>query len=139
MSAVGRVAASVVSGTNENTLALANFNVDFTLIKLEAPKEYKGLGTALSRRRLENAEQGPLHRTARKLGALFEQIIPPIKTLVEAYGRRVSEISTSEMFMKPVSPNLLQDQLPMLSQSTRCYRLLFVKQMVLVMGTFDSN
>lgn len=103
MSALGRVTSSVVSGTNENTLALVNFNVDFTLIKLEAPKEYKGLGTVLSRRRLENAEKGPLHRTARKLGALFEQIIPPVKTLLEVYGKRVSEISASDKFQKAVS------------------------------------
>lgn len=93
MSAIGKIVPSLVSATNENTFALANFNFDFALLKVEAPQEYQGLRTALSKRRVENAEQGPLHRTARKLGALFDQIIPPIKTLIETYGKRVSEIS----------------------------------------------
>ena len=96
MTAIGKFAASVVSATNENTVGLANFNIDFSLVKIEAPVEYQGLRSALSSRRVENAEQGQLHRTARRLGALFEQILPPIKTLAEAYGRRASEIATSE-------------------------------------------
>ena len=95
MAAISKVAASLVSATNENNFGLANFNIDFSLIKIEAPKEYHGLRSALSRRRVENAEQGPQHRTARRLGALFEQILPPIKTLAEAYGRRASEIAGS--------------------------------------------
>ena len=56
---------SVVTGTVENTLALANLNFDFTLVKLEVPQEYQGLRNALSKRRVENAEEGPMHRTAR--------------------------------------------------------------------------
>ena len=55
--------------------------------------EYRGLRNALSSRRVENAEQGPLHRTARRLGALFESVLPSVKTLAEAYGRRASEIA----------------------------------------------
>lgn len=102
MATVGKVTASAVSATNENTFALVNINADFSLLKVEAPLEYQGLGAALSMRRRENAEHGPLHRTARKLGALFEQIIPSIKTLAEAYGKRVSEISTSEKLKKAV-------------------------------------
>lgn len=103
MSGVGRLAVSAVSATNENDLALANFDVDFALIKVEAPKEYHGLGAVLSHRRLENAEQGPLHRTARRLGALFEHLVPPIQILVEAYGKRVSEISASGKLNRKVS------------------------------------
>lgn len=103
MSAIGRFAASLVSGTNETTFVLANFNLDFSLVKVEAPIEYQGLRSALSRRRVEDAEQGNLHRTARKLGALFEQILPPVKMLTEAYGRRVSEIAGSECLKKKVS------------------------------------
>ena len=95
MSSIGRIAPSIVSGTVENTLALANLNFDFTLVKVEVPQEYLGLRNVLSKRRVENAEEGPMHRTARKLGALFEQIVPPIKTLIKAYGVRVSEISRS--------------------------------------------
>lgn len=102
MSAISKFAASLVSGTNENNLALANFNIDFALLKVEAPVAYKGLQSALSPRRRDNAEQGSLHRTARKLGALFEHIVPPIQTLIEAYGRRVSEISTSEKIKQQV-------------------------------------
>jgi hypothetical protein len=92
MAALSQIQASLVSAQNQNTLALANFNLDFSLVKVSAAEEYQGLGTALSQRRRENAEEGPLHRTARKLGALFEQVIPQIYELSEAYGRRVSEI-----------------------------------------------
>ena len=103
MAAINKVAASLVSATNENTFGLANFNIDFSLIKVEAPVQYQGLRSALSRRRVENAEQGPQHRTARRLGALFEQILPPIKTLAEAYGRRASEIAGSAKLHGQVS------------------------------------
>ena len=96
MTAIGKFAASVVSATNENNFGLANFNIDFSLVKIEAPVEYQELRSALSTRRIENAEQGQVHRTARRLGALFEQLLPAIKTLAEAYGRRASEIATSE-------------------------------------------
>jgi hypothetical protein len=102
MSVISKFAASFVTGTNENNLALANFNIDFALLKVEAPVEYKGLQSALSHWRRDNAEQGSLHRTARKLGALFEQVVPPIQTLIETYGRRVSEISTSEKINQQV-------------------------------------
>lgn len=108
MSSIGRITPSVISGTVENTLALANLNFDFTLVKLEVPQEYQGLRNALSRRRVENAEEGPMHRTARKLGALFEQILPPIKTLIKAYGVRVSEISSSCKIDQTVSRQLTQ-------------------------------
>lgn len=105
MAAIGKFAASVVSATNENTIGLANFNIDFSLVKIEAPVEYQGLRSALSTRRIENAEQGQVHRTARRLGALFEQILPPIKTLAEAYDRRASEIAALEKTSHKVSTN----------------------------------
>ncbi|KAL8979164.1 MAG: hypothetical protein Q9205_005436 [Flavoplaca limonia] len=103
MSAIGRVTASALAATNENTFGLANFNIDFSLVKVEAPIEYGGLRSALSRHRVENAEQGPQHRTARRLGALFEQILPPIKKLAEAYGRRSSQIAETEKRKSPVN------------------------------------
>ena len=102
MSTIGRITTSLLSGVNDNTFALANLNVDFSLVKVEAPVEYQGLRSALSRSRVEDAEQGQLHRTARKLGALFEQILPPIPRLAEAYGKRVSEISSSEKLSRKV-------------------------------------
>jgi hypothetical protein len=103
MANIGKVVASAFSATNENQFSLVNINADFSLLKVEAPIEYQGLGAALSTPRRKNAEQGPLHRTARKLGALFEQILPPIKTLAEAYGKRVSEIAASEKLKSVVS------------------------------------
>ena len=83
---------SFAAAQTQNTLALANFNIDFSLIKVSASEEYQALGTTLSQRRRENAEAGPLHRTARKLGALFEDIIHKISELSEAYGKRVTQI-----------------------------------------------
>ena len=46
----------------------------------------------LSTQRRNNAEEGPLHKTLRKLGALFEQVIPSTPRLIKAYGLRSSEI-----------------------------------------------
>jgi hypothetical protein len=71
-----------MSATNQNTVGLANFNVDFSIVKITPSEEYAGLGISLSQRRRENAEEGPLHRIARKLGLLFEQIVPPIPDLI---------------------------------------------------------
>ncbi|PQE24524.1 hypothetical protein CJF32_00007547 [Rutstroemia sp. NJR-2017a WRK4] len=96
MSSIGRLAMSLISGSNENTLTLANLNFNFSLYKVEAPKEYLGLGNALSHSRRESAESGSSHRTARKLGALFEQLVPKTEELIRAYGTRVSEISVSQ-------------------------------------------
>ncbi|KAI1142003.1 hypothetical protein F5Y05DRAFT_369401 [Hypoxylon sp. FL0543] len=92
MASLGKFTNSFISGVNENTLALANLNFDFSIIKLEAPKEYTALGKALGGARKENAEYGATHRTARKLGALFEALIPPIPRIVAAYGKRSSQI-----------------------------------------------
>ena len=83
---------SILSGTNENSVSLANLNLDFALMKVEAPVEFAGIGSALSTRRRNDAEDGVPHKTARRLGALFEQIIPSTPKLITAYGLRVSEI-----------------------------------------------
>ncbi|KAK0507455.1 hypothetical protein JMJ35_009978 [Cladonia borealis] len=95
MSGLNKFTSSFVSATNENTLALVNFNLDFALAKFEAPKEFSGLGTSLSTARRNNAEDGPLHKTLRKLGCLFEQILPSTPKLIQAYGLRTSEIIQS--------------------------------------------
>jgi hypothetical protein len=92
MSSLSRITNSLVSGNNENTLALANFNFDFSLVKFEAPGEFAPLGTALSTQRRKHAEDGLLHQVVRKLGALFEQLIPSTPKLIRAYGTRASEI-----------------------------------------------
>ena len=91
-SIISKIVASAASIQNDFSLAAANLNLDFTLIKLEAPKEFNGVGTSLSNVRKEDAERGSLHRTARKLGALFEGVAPPPEQLLSAYGKRVSEI-----------------------------------------------
>ena len=90
--AIGSVATSLLSAINENTLALSSLKFDFSLIKVEAPAEFKEIGSCLSNQRRDDAENGPAHKTARRLGALFEQIIPSTPRLITAYGERVSEI-----------------------------------------------
>ena len=91
--AISRLQASLASVTNELTVAAANIKFDFTLVKCEAPKEYRALGENLSTKRKDEAETGMIHITAQRLGALFEGVCPPTPNLVKAYGTRVSEIS----------------------------------------------
>jgi hypothetical protein len=62
-------------------------------LQLEAPPEYKGVGSSLSQIRRQAAEDGLSHTTARKLGVLFEQVLPSTPKLVAAYGTRASEIA----------------------------------------------
>lgn len=83
---------AAVNIPTELTFAAANFNLDFSLMKVDAPKEFHGVRDALSVRRRTAAEDGQPHVTARRLGALFEAVVPPIPHLISAYGRRVSEI-----------------------------------------------
>ncbi|KAI1129801.1 hypothetical protein F5Y10DRAFT_145672 [Nemania abortiva] len=90
---LGKIQAALASATNEVTVAAANLNFDFTLVKFEAPPEYQPLSTNLTKRRKDNAEHGDIHVTARRLSALFEGVCPGTPNLIKAYGRRVSEIS----------------------------------------------
>jgi hypothetical protein len=105
------VTAALFSGTNEVNIAGASINFDFTLIKYEAPKEYHGLGQTLSARRKQDAETGPIHVTARRLRALFDGVIPQVPLLVEAYGKRVSEIAEAarKSTLNQNSPGFLSD------------------------------
>jgi hypothetical protein len=84
---------ALLSVPQELTVAAANFNLDFSLMKVEAPKEFLGMGDALSTQRRGDAEEGQIHITARKLGALFEALAPPVPRLYQAYGKRASAIS----------------------------------------------
>jgi hypothetical protein len=92
---ISRVTAAMTAIYNENSVSLANLNVDFTLIKLEAPSEFLGVGRTISHSRKHSAEDGSVHKTARKLGALFASKMPNTPELYRAYGKRVSEISQS--------------------------------------------
>jgi hypothetical protein len=91
--AISRMSASLATAHNENTLALANFNFDISLLRVEVPTEYSGLAAALTNKRRASAEEGTAHRTARRLGILFQDILPSTPELLRAYGRRASEIS----------------------------------------------
>ena len=97
MSNFSKIQASLASGSQETTVALANINFDFSLFKIEAPTEYRELGAALSTRRRAAAEQGSSHVTARKLGALFEETLPSTQSLFRVYGLRASEIAQSPL------------------------------------------
>ncbi|KAF2012806.1 hypothetical protein BU24DRAFT_465163 [Aaosphaeria arxii CBS 175.79] len=90
---VGRLQAALGAVTNEFTAAAANINFDFTLIKVEAPKEFQPLGDSLALVKRAEAESGSAHVLARELGALFTGICPKTPQLLKAYGTRVSEIS----------------------------------------------
>ena len=98
MSSLGRLTAALGVAHNENTLALANINFDFSLFRVDAPLEFRALGANLSANRRQEAETGTPHRTARKLGALFEGVLPHVPELARAYGRRVSEISSYQLY-----------------------------------------
>ena len=95
MSSISRIAPAAVNNTLEIAPALANINFDFSLWKVEAPKEFEGVGSALSDFRRDEAENGMPHMTARKLGALFEALLPSTPNVNRAYGLRASEISQS--------------------------------------------
>jgi hypothetical protein len=56
----------------------ANFNLDFSLMKVEVLPEFNGLRDKLSPRRLQETEEGMTHIVARCLVALFELVIPPV-------------------------------------------------------------
>ncbi len=93
MASFGKLTNTFLQASQETTVALANLNFDFALIKYDAPEEYRGLGEALSMRRKDVAENGAVHVTARKLGALFGSAIPQVPSLIHAYGLRASEVA----------------------------------------------
>lgn len=100
---IGRFAISALSATQETTLALLNLSFDFSLVRVEAPLEYRQIGQQLSKRRKKSAEVGDLHATARKLGALFAGLLPPIPHLRKSYGLRTSEIISNTSVNPPQS------------------------------------
>lgn len=81
-------------------MALAALNFDFSLYKVEAPKEYQLLGSSLSEDRRRQAEGGSQHIAARKLGAIFRSRLPKVPHLLQAFGHRVSEIAAASKKMR---------------------------------------
>lgn len=104
MTSFGQLTNAFLKASQETTVAFANLNFDFAIVKYEAPEEYKGLGEALSQRRKHDAEDGQLHITARKLGALFSGIMPDVPNLIQAYGLRASEIAREDRVNPKVTP-----------------------------------
>ncbi|KAH7310855.1 hypothetical protein B0I35DRAFT_439804 [Stachybotrys elegans] len=98
MASIGQISLSAIAGEQKTTIGLVHGNFDFSLIKLEAPVEYHGLGQHLSRKRKHEAEEGAIHATARKLGALFADELPPVLHLKRAYGLRTSEIAENPKY-----------------------------------------
>jgi hypothetical protein len=96
MASIGKFVVSAISGTQETQLSLASVHVDFSMIKVAAPDEYKRIGQYLSKKRKCSAEEGSVHRTARQLGALFEGTLPEVPHLIRAYGLRASEITENQ-------------------------------------------
>ncbi|KAI4121386.1 MAG: hypothetical protein LQ338_006389 [Usnochroma carphineum] len=93
MASINKSIPSIANGSLEIAPALANLNFDFALWKVAAPKEFEGVGLALSTSRREEAEGGMLHTIARKLGALFKSRVPATPGLTKAYGTRASEVA----------------------------------------------
>ena len=93
MASIGGLDLSLLSAQQKLAVGLANISFDFSLVKVEAPLEYNAVGRCLSTKRKQEAESGPLHIVARKLGALFAADIPETPKLFRAYGQRASHIS----------------------------------------------
>ena len=100
MASVSKAVGALLNVSQETTLALANLSCDFSIIKVEAPKEYAALAGTLSKKRIAEAEDGDIHTTARRLGSLLGQGLPHVPRLISAYGKRVTEIAALE----PVNP-----------------------------------
>ncbi|KAF2254545.1 hypothetical protein BU26DRAFT_559219 [Trematosphaeria pertusa] len=110
MASFGRLTISGITGTNENSLTLANISLDFSLLKIIPPREFLEVGNSLSTFRKQEAEEGRINQTARKLGALFEPIVPPTPRLLRSHGRRASEIAQSAASSAPKAQGLFKKQ-----------------------------
>jgi len=99
MASIGRFAISAggatPAGVYDTMMALVNMNIDFSVVRYEASPEIQEVGNRLSKRRKIEAEDGKIHHTARRLGALFADEIPPVESLCKVYGLRASEIASN--------------------------------------------
>ncbi|KAK6855337.1 hypothetical protein PG995_008869 [Apiospora arundinis] len=94
MATIGKIQAALASMSNENTAALININLDFSVYRCNPSPEFLPIGPALTTQRREEAESGPIHKTVCTLGFLFRDILPDTKAVFKAYGRRASKIMT---------------------------------------------
>lgn len=83
---IQNIIATPLHAVAESNIALAHLYFDFSLAKFEAPLELHPLGKQLSKARRESAEDGSFHILARRLGVLFDDVLPDVPTLLEAYG-----------------------------------------------------
>ena len=97
MASIGKFALSGATGVQETTLALANLNVDLSVIRFEAKPEFRPIDNQLSKRRKQQAEDGRIHSTARRLAALFADDLPQAEILCKIYGLRASEIVSNPL------------------------------------------
>ncbi|KAL4861423.1 hypothetical protein BDV12DRAFT_204021 [Aspergillus spectabilis] len=93
MTSIQRISASAVQLNPEINFSLFHGNFDFSLQKVEVPTELVPVGAGLSKHRRQLAEEGSFHILARRLGILFEEILPTVPSLLKAYGSRASEIA----------------------------------------------
>ncbi|RSL70908.1 hypothetical protein CEP53_001767 [Fusarium sp. AF-6] len=95
MANLSNVNASLLSAKNENTVALVNINLDVSWYRGTPPAEFLPVGSALAPWRKTEAEDGELHKTACRLGFLFNELVPETPNLMRSYGTRASEIMNS--------------------------------------------
>ncbi|KAI5464116.1 hypothetical protein BGZ63DRAFT_401095 [Mariannaea sp. PMI_226] len=95
MANLGNVTASLLSAKNENTVALVNINLDVSWYRGTPPVEFLPVGSALAPWRKIEAEDGELHKTACRLGFLFNELVPETPNLIRCYGTRASQIMNS--------------------------------------------
>ncbi|CZR49380.1 uncharacterized protein FPRO_08879 [Fusarium proliferatum ET1] len=76
----------------ESKIAFEALSFDLSRFKFEAPQEFQALGHVLSPKQRQEAEDGTLHTTARKLAALFGPLLDQTPNLFKAYGMRCSQI-----------------------------------------------
>ncbi|KAK8103520.1 uncharacterized protein PG998_010553 [Apiospora kogelbergensis] len=94
MATVGKLQGAFASFSSENTAALININLDFSVYRCNPSPEFLPIGPALTVRRREEAESGQIHKTVCTLGFLFREILPDTAAVFRAYGQRASEIMT---------------------------------------------
>ena len=82
---INRITPAPLNNILEIAPALATVNLGFPLWKVEAPKEFNGVGSVLSSDSRDKAENGLLHATAQKLGALLDTLVPPAPNAVRVF------------------------------------------------------